>query len=214
MLSPFKTALVTQAWIEYNLWTKPNGSRYTETDPQMTPNLRRYYAAVTLHTHQSLPTSAELQSATWHSSHYWSAAFISYLFFAAGAGNQFLYSLRHAQYVSAARNALHQNPTQHPFQAFPLGAVTPKEGDVLVRRRGGSTVNWGNLPADFAGHCDLVVDASQQGQILVIGGNVGMPGGGNAGLTVNKRQYNLDAGGFLRPAAVSGGIALLKNFKV
>lgn len=224
-MTPFVTALVTRAWAEYALWTKPNGRRYRETDPEVTPHLLRYYAAVKLgrlardataiyesDMRRSLPTNAQLQSATWHDDNYWSAAFISYLFFFAGAGAQFLYSLRHAKYVSDARNNLHLDPARHPFQAYPLGAMVPAAGDVLVRRRAG-TVNWSNLPADFDGHCDLVVDASVRGHIVVMGGNVSIPGAGRDGLTVNTRRYNRDAGGFLLKSAVPGGIALIKNFK-
>ena len=225
-MTPFVTALVTRAWTEYRLWTKPDGTRYRETDAEMTGHLQRYYGGVKLgqlartptaiqerSVQHRLPTAAELQSPTWHANrNYWSAAFISYLFFAAGAGNQFWYALRHAEYVSDARNNLHHDPKAHPFQAYPLGAMAPAEGDVLVRRRAGS-LKWADLPRDFSGHCDLVVDASSRSHVVVMGGNVGMPGSGNIGLTVNTRQYTRDAGGFLRPSAVPGGIALIKNFK-
>jgi hypothetical protein len=221
-MTPFVTALVTRAWVEYSLWTRPNGRRHRETDPEVTPHLLRYYAAVKLgrlardaseihaaDMRHSLPSAEQLQSSRWHDKNYWSAAFISYLFFFAGAGAQFLYSLRHAKYVSDARNNLHQNTALRPFQAYPLNALPPGEGDVIVRRRAG-TVEWADLPADFDGHCDLVVDASSRTQVVAIGGNVRIRNAGDDGLTVNRRTYQRDAAGFV---TAGDGIALIKNFK-
>ena len=97
-MTPFKSSLIALAWVEYSLWARPSGRRHRETDPAMTQHLQRYYGAV-----GASPTEAQLRDPNWHANNFWSAAFISYLFFKAGAGTQFKYSLRHANYVSDAK---------------------------------------------------------------------------------------------------------------
>ena len=105
-------------------------------------------------------------------SHAWSAAFISYVMRMSGAGDRFLYSGNHADYVNAAVQGL------YGLKAFPPEGEAPLPGDLICLGRGGraSRLTFAELPAGrFPGHCDLVVAAStssQGGQLTVVGGNV------------------------------------------
>lgn len=97
----------------------------------------------------------------------WSAAFISYLMRAAGAGDRFPYSALHATYINAAAQG---NPI---LQAQPPEGYAPLVGDLICYgRRGAERLRIQDLPApSFYGHCDLVVDVSP-GVLTVVGGNV------------------------------------------
>lgn len=101
-------------------------------------------------------------------SHAWSAAFVSYVMRMAGAGDRFLYSGVHADYIDAAvagRNGLH---------AYPPEGVAPVVGDLICLGRGARAgrLRFADLPAGkFPGHCDIVV-AAGAGQLTVVGGNV------------------------------------------
>lgn len=101
-------------------------------------------------------------------SHAWSAAFISYLMRVGGAGDRFVYSPVHADYIDAAVAG------QNGLKAFPPEEAAPQVGDLICLGRGprASRLRFSDLPAGrFPGHCDLVV-AAQPGQLTVVGGNV------------------------------------------
>lgn len=98
----------------------------------------------------------------------WSAAFVSYVMRAAGARDGFPYSASHWTYVDAA---FAQQPgvrlrTERP-EAYP-----PKPGDLIcIGRESARGIRYDDLPARFAGHCDVVV-AAAPGELTVVGGNV------------------------------------------
>ena len=98
----------------------------------------------------------------------WSAAFISYIMRAAGAGDRFPYSPLHAEYINAAARG-----TSPILQAQPPESYPPQPGDLIcLGRAGAARLRFQDLPAPtFLGHCDIVVDA-QPGVLSVIGGNV------------------------------------------
>lgn len=97
----------------------------------------------------------------------WSAAFISYVMRAAGAGARFSYSPLHAEYINAAARG------EGVLRAEPPDSYAPQLGDLICTGRASSrNMRFENLPApSFYGHCDLVVER-QPGLLRVIGGNV------------------------------------------
>ncbi len=107
----------------------------------------------------------------------WSAAFISYVMRIAGAGQRFLYSPTHADYINAAREGY------GVLTAEPPDSYAPQLGDLICLGRGrAGRLTFADLPAPrFPGHCDIVVGLAGQappgapalvGQLAVIGGNV------------------------------------------
>jgi hypothetical protein len=105
----------------------------------------------------------------------WSAAFISYLFRIAGAGDRFPYSADHADYINAARRESLGQTRQWLVSAERVQDYAPQPGDLVCFGRGSASgLRYENLPTEriFTSHCDIVVDTSQPSQIGVIGGNV------------------------------------------
>jgi hypothetical protein len=98
----------------------------------------------------------------------WSAAFVSYVMRTAGAGDGFPYAAAHWTYVNAARDA---SPGVR-LRAERPEAYAPRPGDLICMGRLWSTyVRYDDLPTEFAGHCDVVVDTAP-GTLTVVGGNV------------------------------------------
>ncbi len=98
----------------------------------------------------------------------WSAAFISYVMRAAGAGDRFTYSPLHSDYINAAAQGMGALRAEAPDRYAPVA------GDLICLGRGAARdMRFEDLPGPrFLGHCDLVT-ASEPGQLTVIGGNVG-----------------------------------------
>ena len=98
----------------------------------------------------------------------WSAAFVSYVMREAGARDGFPYSASHWEYVDAA---FAQEPgvllrTERP------AAYAPQDGDLIcIGRESARGIRYDDLPARFAGHCDVVVGTAP-GELTVVGGNV------------------------------------------
>jgi hypothetical protein len=105
----------------------------------------------------------------------WSAAFISYVMRIAGAGRRFPYSADHADYINAARRMTLGQATGWLVVAERVQDYAPRPGDLVCFGRGNARgLRYEDLPTSglFASHCDIVVDTSILGQIMVIGGNV------------------------------------------
>jgi len=98
----------------------------------------------------------------------WSAAFISYVMRASGAGDRFPYSPLHADYINAAARQTGAVRAEAPDR------YAPHAGDLICFGRGEArAMRFEDLPGPrFLGHCDLVT-AARPGQLTVIGGNVG-----------------------------------------
>jgi hypothetical protein len=103
----------------------------------------------------------------------WSAAFVSYVFRMAGAGNGFPYSAAHSDYIDAAAEQAHGQTQAWVITAERPEVYAPQLGDVICEGRGRSgRLRFDDLPAGhFPAHCDIVV-AIAPGQISVVGGNV------------------------------------------
>ena len=97
----------------------------------------------------------------------WSAAFVSYVMRAAGAGQGFPYSPLHADYINAAAR------NEGFLHAERVDLYAPQPGDLVCAGRGEARgMRFEDLPATrFFGHCDIVVKA-EAGVLEVIGGNV------------------------------------------
>ena len=98
----------------------------------------------------------------------WSAAFISYVMRIAGARDGFPYSAAHSTYVNAAR----VGAPGLRVRAERPESYAPRPGDLICMSRSWSkNLRYDDLPTEFVGHCDLVVDATP-GTLTVVGGNV------------------------------------------
>jgi len=99
----------------------------------------------------------------------WSAAFISYVMRTAGARDGFPYSPAHSAYINGARSP----SSGLRVRAERLESYPPRPGDLIcMGRLWAKDLTYDDLPAgDFAGHCDLVVEAGA-GTLVVVGGNV------------------------------------------
>ncbi|HEV2302339.1 MAG TPA: DUF2272 domain-containing protein, partial [Stellaceae bacterium] len=103
----------------------------------------------------------------------WSAAFISYVMRLAGAGNKFVYSEAHTDYINAARrHGLGEEPGL-AITAEPPQSYAPQPGDLVCEWRAGVKVSFDDLPTPkrFPSHCDIVV-GREPGLIDGIGGNL------------------------------------------
>lgn len=101
----------------------------------------------------------------------WSAAFISYLFRHAGAGDRFKYSAQHSVYIRRAIKAKLADDAKYGMWGFRLTEYSPVIGDLICYTRE-SGISYDTQSADYKSHSDLVVDV-KPGELLVIGGNVG-----------------------------------------
>ena len=127
----------------------------------------------------------------------WSAAFISYIMRAAGAGERFPYSPLHSEYINAAARGNSRSCKRNRPNHLPAAARRPH---LLRPRRAPQRLRFEDLPApSFLGHCDIVVDA-QPGVLSVIGGNV------SAGVTM-KHIPVTDSGTLAEPTAASSTTA-------
>jgi hypothetical protein len=187
---PLPAAIVRVALAQLPRWHV--GGRYLlETDAAATPILQEYYRDGVCRE----VLAAHLQSAAWHRDNYWSAVFVSWVMRSAGAGTAFAYSTAHRTYVRAARRNRCQGNTANPFWAYRATEVAPEPGDLVCRARPHTPpATYENIeqPVDWPLHCDIVTSAPQGGRIMVVGGNVAVPGAaGHAGLTAAQRPVRV-----------------------
>ncbi len=105
----------------------------------------------------------------------WSAAFVSYVMRIAGAGNAFPYSPDHATYINAAKRTAMGMDRGWLVTAERPASYAPVPGDLICHGRdSASGLRYDDLPAAglFPAHCDIVVEAANNGTISVVGGNV------------------------------------------
>jgi hypothetical protein len=102
----------------------------------------------------------------------WSAAFISYVMRAAGAGARFPYTPSHSVYINIAKQMKLGRASGWVVVAEPVDAYAPAPGDLICYWRGRRRVSYEKLPVrKFPAHCDIVVQRDKD-RISVIGGNV------------------------------------------
>lgn len=102
--------------------------------------------------------------------HAWSAAFIGYVLFSAGAGTRFTGSAAHSTYINGAVFAT----SGDALRAHRIDQYAPAPGDLICYSRGArGPVSIASLTGGgFTSHCDMVVNR-QSGSLGVVGGNVG-----------------------------------------
>jgi hypothetical protein len=124
----------------------------------------------------------------------WSAAFVSYVLFEAGAGDRFPYAPAHCTYFQ------HFVDRSGPllYEAVLVSDETPKPGDILHYGRGEANHHdFATARSDFGddgfypSHSDIVVSVDLAAkQVKAIGGNVGN--------SVKEKTYILDQNGRLK----------------
>ncbi|MFW5941378.1 MAG: DUF2272 domain-containing protein [bacterium] len=172
--------LANQEWARWH-----NGSKKTETDPEMTPVLQDYYKTGV---RKEVPAD-RLQDPAWQENNPWSAVFISWLMRAAGAGDRFHYSRAHQRYIAAAKRNRERDDTHNPFWAFAIDEVAPQVGDLVCAERANSGATYENIDDGFkATHCDVVTEV-RPGRLTVVGGNVSN--------TVGKKTVRTDDEGLI-----------------
>lgn len=153
----FKFNLVALARLELKKW-----KRFNELSPEMSSTLVKYWKSVGMNF-----SALQMQSTSVQSSYPWSSAFISYLFFKAGAKEKFPYSSAHAGYFGVAKKN-RENPKAF-LRGFRITEYAPKVGDLVVytRQAGKGYDSTGFFPS----HGELVIEVGK-GFIKTVGGNV------------------------------------------
>ncbi|TQF76439.1 DUF2272 domain-containing protein [Elioraea sp. Yellowstone] len=135
----------------------------------------------------------------------WSAAFVGAGVWAATGGAEwFAYCEWHSTYVRDAMRRAAAGGDQ-PYRAFPIDALPPRRGDLVVQWRAGigdgapdRPVTWRTAPRldPFTSHGDIVVRVAD-GVAEIVGGNLAD--------TVQRRRLALGPDGRLRDTAQARG---------
>lgn len=170
----FKTKLVQLAKAELQKW---EGKQ--ELSATMSQTLANYWKSI-----GRTVTNSQMQSASFHQTNPWSAAFISFLFLVAGANANFPYSGKHSDYFQVAKHD--KNNRKATLRGFRITEYAPQVGDLVVfsRQKGAGYDTVGYFPA----HGELVVEVGRN-FIKTIGGNVSNK--------VTESTYVTDSKGFL-----------------
>ncbi len=112
-------------------------------------------------------STSQMQNPHVQSNYPWSSAFISWLFYKAGAKNKFPYAGAHSGYFQAAKQW--RNQPNAPLRGFRITEYVPKVGDLIVytRQSGKGYDSSGHFPS----HGELIIEKGK-GFIKAIGGNV------------------------------------------
>ena len=167
----------------------------TELSKQASNYLIDYWKAVRINF-----TASQMQSSSVQSTYPWSSAFISYLFYKAGAENQFPYASSHAGYFQKAK--ANRDNKNAPLRGFRVSEYAPKVGDLVVytRENGKGYDSTGFFPA----HGELVIEKGNN-YIKAIGGNVSN--------SVRISTYKTDANGKLSGNKVPFFMVIQNNIK-
>jgi len=150
---------------EYARW-RPGGTMIKEVSAAAKPYLERYWMEGVKLGARDAATAISKQTA-------WSAAFISWVMRAAGAGTAFSYSGCHATYIKAAKTN-RTSVSSNPIKAYRVTEFAPRLGDLVCKCRESCEANYDNVGTGtgcMPTHCDVVVEISP-GSIRTIGGNL------------------------------------------
>lgn len=187
----FIQTLIKTAKGELNKW-----QGVQELSQKMSQTLVEYWKSVGKHFSVS-----QMQNPSVHHSFPWSSAFISYLFFKAGATkSQFPFSAAHSTYFQFAKR--NRNNKNAPLRGFRINEYAPNLGDIVVntRQSGFGYDTSGHFPS----HGELVVEVGK-GYIKTIGGNVGN--------SVQIRTFKTNAKGFLEGNRVPFFMVIQNNIR-
>lgn len=120
--------------------------------------------------------------------HYWSATFISWVMRQAGADDRFRYSTQHSVYIYQGVRDFLSKRTTAGYWTVRLNEEKPEIGDLVCWSRQAGIDYDHQHGGDYAGHTDVVVEV-RDGQISIIGGNVGS--------SITRRPLALDQNGYL-----------------
>ncbi len=197
-----RQTIATIARAENTRWTRPDGTKFIESDPSRLPILTQYWSTV-----PGFGTPAAAGQAAQHSANDdpnwpWSAAFICFVMHAAGVqqAHGFEFARRHMNYIVGALRNRERSDRTRPFWLVDhvelQREAVPQSGDLLCFNRldanGVMTQHtyarlrnqfWSggnqNQPPSGSSHCRIVVASGQaRGQrfIATVGGNEGPPG--------------------------------------
>jgi hypothetical protein len=181
----FKKMVVLKTLEEYDRWHR-NGT-IREKDTAVAATLKNYWklGGLSVKDHQ-------LQDGSWQYTHPWSAVFISWVMFEAGAGASFPYTNLHAKYIVWARDnaKTQEQPLFAAYDICDARSAWPEPGDLVCMNRKRNRFTLNTINDNCISHCDIIVEVNkEQGYMVSIGGNVGQ--------TVNKRIIWLDENGFV-----------------
>lgn len=145
-------------------------------------------------------SASQMQNSSVQSAYPWSSAFISYLFYKAGAKDQFPYDSAHSGYFQKAK--ANRDNKNAPLRGFRISEYAPKVGDLVVysRESGKGYDSNGHFPA----HGELVIETGKN-FIKAIGGNVSN--------SVRISTYKTDQNGKLSGNKVPFFMVIQNNIK-
>ena len=134
----------------------------------------------------------------------WSAAFISFAFNQAGAGNLFPYSAGHATYINQAIRNFDNTQLNAPIVGRKLKHYPLQPGDLIGYWRGDRKITVENARRIgwYQSHTDIVVEVGRN-HAYVIGGNVMH--------SVTRRQVRLNNNGELTDRRKNWFVAIQNN---
>lgn len=220
-----RTRIASIAMREERRWTRPNGTKYVESDRAMLPALMDYWRSVP--GYQTRPQAVAQRSAANDPDHPWSAAFICYVMREAGvtAADGFNFSGRHMNYIVGALRNRERSDQNRPFwlqDSIEIqNETTLAAGDLVClnrRVRDRRTGNWrmtrhsyeslrrrfwsgGNQNRQIWGssHTSLVV-----GTTVINGQKFARTIGGNERNSVREQRIPMtESGGIANPAAAN-----------
>jgi hypothetical protein len=153
----FKKRLIRIAKAEASKWKS-----ITELSEKATSILIDYWKAAGFNF-----SASQMQNSAVQSKYPWSSAFISWLFYKAGAKDQFPYASSHSGYFQRAKE--NRNNKNASLRGFRVSEYAPKIGDLVVyTREAGKGYDSNGF---FASHGELVIETGKN-YIKAIGGNV------------------------------------------
>ena len=171
--------LALEEWAFFGKQIIENGSivdkGYKETD-------EGYWQRVSLYWREGTKQNLTGKDTDWP----WSAAFISWVMLKAGAESNFVYSIRHSDYIIDAISNKSKNKVNSSFLGFRLNEYPPQIGDLVCFGRRFYVTYY--TPGPYPSHCDIVVDKNDS-QISVVGGNVED--------SITLRKLDIDSNGIL-----------------
>lgn len=189
-LNTFRKKIVHVALAELSKW-----NILTERSVNASSMLVKYWQSVGM-----FFSKQQMQDIQIQSDYPWSSAFISYLFFKAGAKNRFPYASSHSGYFQVAKQ--NRDNKNAPLRGFRISEYVPKVGDLIVysRQSGKGYDSLGFFPS----HGELVIEKGK-GFIKAIGGNVSNK--------VKMSKYTTDSKGFLTTNEAEFFMVIQNNIK-